>query len=223
MRLLSVQITIAFLALTGCGSDEPESTSSEFSNNPAFIRVADRIFVSPVGEIAQITRPGDENDVSYAPLDEDVGMRQSERLARNASRRSQPIDAGHFNVTPGRSYDFHCPRLAISWVCSANDRGVRDDLPNSFSITDRRYLKQFDAYTTVGGERVSDHLRAIEPITAAPRIVCDKASKFCTAAALLSSRVIVVWDVWPNDRPGETAAEMAKRQGRAVAMVANGS
>lgn len=90
-------------------------------------------------------------------------------------------------------------------------------------IADVQYLNHFDAFSTVSGEKISDHLKAIAPIEAEPKIACDKASQFCTAAILLSSRVIAVWEVWPDERPHETAAVMAERQGRAVSMVANGN
>jgi len=228
MHRLAIPLIIPLFLLFACSSDAPDDASPQVLNSTAFVKVADRVFSVPVAEIETVTQRGDCNCISYAPDDEDRGRSDSEKLAQDAGHKSDPIDAGYIKIRPGHNYERSnvnsgCQFSSVSWKCLAKRYGVPRDLPSSFIIADVRFIKQFTDHFTVGGERVADHLANLTPIASKTSIACDTISRFCTAAFELSPHVMAIWDVWSNDRTSETAIAMAKRQGRAISVVANGS
>lgn len=115
-----------------------------------------------------------------------------------------------------------CPLLERQWVASVCDNPwapLKQAMPeNNFSLIDRDQISIFDYHWTVGGERRSDQLRAMNLTIGQTQTVCDKVQRsttlFCTAAQMLSPRLIAVWTVW--DGPQEKHRAMAKREGRAI-------
>lgn len=115
-----------------------------------------------------------------------------------------------------------CPKLNRKWARSVCDNPwapLRRALPeNPFYLVDDRKMDAFDQHLTVGYERVSDHLRAMDLRAGSVSVVCDRTPattpRFCTAAMTVDRHLAAVWTVW--DEEGESAARMAARQGRAV-------
>ena len=227
MHRLTFPSAFSLFLISSCASGGPDQASPKVLNSTAYFKVADRVFVAPVAEVGSVTQQGDCNCVAYDPSDEDRGRTYSEELARDAGQRSKPVEAGHVTINPGQTFEVSganvgCASSSVSWQCRAARSKVPSDLPRSFTIADIRFLKQFESHFTVGGEKVSNHLADLAPITHGPKIACDKTSKFCTAALKLSPHAIAIWDVWQSDRSSETAIAMAVRQGRAIAIVTYG-
>ncbi|WP_434730061.1 hypothetical protein [Rhizobium binae] len=99
---------------------------------------------------------------------------------------------GEYGVSAGI-----CPRLSQEWavsICHNKKRGKLEDLPKTFLLLDRKavphLLKQ---RMTVGQERVSDQVSKMKLLIGEPESVCDKDSKFCTAAVAISAELVAVW------------------------------
>ncbi|MCD2172604.1 hypothetical protein [Rhizobium sp. C4] len=110
-----------------------------------------------------------------------------------------------------------CSLLKRQWaksVCNAPWAPLRQALPKTFYLADDRQFAGFN-HLTVGGERMSDQLRQMTLETGRVSIVCDSkvssANSFCTSAILIEPHMAAVWTVFDNG--GETARQMAERQG----------
>jgi hypothetical protein len=128
---------------------------------------------------------------------------------------------------PGRI----CAQLSRDWsksVCMDPWAPLQQAMPhdgNYIYLADGRNLAVFENQSTVGGERVSDQLKAMKLITGEPSVVCDKPSnsktQFCTAAVLIGQHLTAVWTVWNSN--AETPAKRAAREGKAItALVLHG-
>jgi hypothetical protein len=70
-----------------------------------------------------------------------------------------------------------------------------------------------------GGEKRSDHIRAMTLLPGVPDIVCDRkwssdGARYCTAAVRVEKHLMAVWSV--GDWGGETAEVKAAREGRVL-------
>ncbi len=115
-----------------------------------------------------------------------------------------------------------CPLLKRQWVASVCDdpwAPLKQAMPeNIFALLHPDHISIFDHHSTVGGERRSDQLRAMHLTIGQTQTVCDKVKRsttlFCTAAQMLSPRLIAVWTV--RDGPQEKHRAMAEREGQAI-------
>ncbi|KGB53482.1 hypothetical protein FG91_02728 [Sphingopyxis sp. LC81] len=116
-----------------------------------------------------------------------------------------------------------CPLLARRWVASVCDdpwSPIEQAMPaNNFYLMDRDAIGLFDNHMTVGGEFMSNQLRAMRLEVGRTEIQCDvdkrSETRFCTAARPISPQLVAVWTVWDGER--ETAQAMAEREGKAIA------
>ena len=110
-----------------------------------------------------------------------------------------------------------CPPMTRAWaqvVCRGRHKGVLGRLPEKFDLLDRAKLDLLKHHYTVGGEQKYDHVKDMALRPGITEIGCDKTSKFCTAVVETMPSLLAVWTVWDGD--GETAAQMAERQGPAI-------
>jgi hypothetical protein len=115
-----------------------------------------------------------------------------------------------------------CTRLRRLWSRSLCDNPwspLRQAMPeNSFFLTAKDGFAEFDHHGTVGGERAGDQLRSMRLKAGRASTACDRnagsGTRFCTAAILVSPRLVAVWTVW--DGKTESSARQAEREGQAI-------
>lgn len=155
----------------------------------------------------------------------------TERLRSFTSKASDPANAtaldriqinirGYGSNESDRSFERICPRLTRRWsraICADPWAPVLQAAPlNGFYLANVRAAHVFDGHITVGGERVSDQLRAMRLRPGELATVCDKTALnqtlFCTAALRLSDETMAVWTVWDGNPGQETHDTQAKRE-----------
>ena len=130
------------------------------------------------------------------------------------------VDAYGYSHPGSASPEDICSRLKRDWaksVCNDPWAPLLQALPPNkrFYLADDRKLEVFDHASTVGKERYSDHLRAMNLQRGAAAIVCDREPpSYCTAAILIERHLIAVWTVWNGEQ--ETAVQQASREGKAI-------
>lgn len=99
---------------------------------------------------------------------------------------------GEYGVSAGI-----CPRLSQEWavsICHNEKQGKLRDLPETFLLLDRSAVPHLlEQMMTVGRERVSDQVSKMKLLIGEPERVCDRDSKFCTAAVAISAELVAVW------------------------------
>lgn len=115
-----------------------------------------------------------------------------------------------------------CPQLSRAWARSSCDdpwAPLLRALPRNMTLADVRKPERFDSWFTIGGEKRSDHIRAMTLLPGVPDIVCDRkwssdGARYCTAAVRVEKHLMAVWSV--GDWGGETAEVKAAREGRVL-------
>lgn len=115
-----------------------------------------------------------------------------------------------------------CPLLARRWVasvCKDPWAPVEQAIPDGgFFLVDRNAMGFFDRHHTAAGRTWGERLRAMRMEPGKTVIECDRDGESgrnsCTAALLLSPRLVAVWSVGDSER--ETAAAKAEREGKAI-------
>lgn len=231
MRLRCGITLLIALGVAGC-SPRPERTPASEAQidllaSDAHIVVGDTPLVLPVVALPEYSARWPAS--SYFDVPESAAA--TERLRAFASKASDPANAptldriridirGYGSNETDRSFQRICPRLTRRWsrtICADPWAPLLQAAPlNGFYLADVRALHVFHGNITVGGERVSDQLRAMHLRPGEAATVCDKVvlnqTSFCTAALLVSGETIAVWTIWDGRAGDERHETQAKRE-----------
>jgi hypothetical protein len=136
-----------------------------------------------------------------------------------------PTDSIDVSIRAYESYDEHfgsrdiCPLLTRAWArtqCRGQRGGLLGRLPEKFDLLDRSKLDRLKSHVTVGGETRYDQVKDMAFHPGSPEIGCDRQSHFCTAVVEALPGLLAVWTVWPDEKTGRTADQMAQIQGAAT-------
>jgi hypothetical protein len=135
------------------------------------------------------------------------------------------IDVKILRYIDGRAaHSRFCEMLTREWaksVCTGSRSTTMRHLPKRFTLIDRRKLELMKHYFTAGLENQYDQIRDMTLRRGVPEIGCDKEKRSCTAALQVMPKLIAVWAVWPNDKAGWSAEDVAEKEGNAVFQLVN--
>jgi hypothetical protein len=198
----------------------------EFLSTDAYFKIGGETVTLPFVAVRDVSNPGDDrNDALYGFRNtRDIFQRKMLELAGD---QAMPKRAGSVEIIIS-AYQYYgelaasssiCPRLTREWsrrICRNERLGVLKELPQKFRLYGRESIGQLEGVWTVGSERQADQIADMRFQIGVPEIGCDRDTKFCTAAVTITQNLLAVWTVWSTEKLPETAAEMARRQGRAI-------
>jgi len=203
----------------------------------AYIVVGDVELVLPYVSLPEIAFRSD----SFSLDSRDAGAQdrfQDFRDMANNEQTAPIIDKVKVSIHPfgwndfDASYSRICPRLDRDWskaVCNNNDSPIIQSLPrNGFYLFDSTKLASFDRHISGDGRPLSERLHSMTFHNGRVVLNCDgsgaSSGSFCVAAIGIERNLAATWTVWTDLQTGETAGQMAEREGKAiVAFVEDGA
>jgi hypothetical protein len=183
--------------LASCGDDENAPPDIAHLATDGYFVVGGTLIQAPFVAIESVT-----TDRAFLSQRERDGQKKFQALATSAHTPLK-VNRIEFYLSSYGTYREYgvsrgiCHRLSQEWavsICHNKKPGKLEDLPNTFLLLDRKavphVLKQM---MTVGQERVSDQVSKMKLLTGEPEKVCDRDSKFCTAAVAISVELVAVW------------------------------
>lgn len=164
-----------FLALSLCGCDDTHRRpDNETAAVVVRVRLGPTIVEAPVGEIGMIYAAKAGEPPQFDTMDEDVGFRESVRLAERARTNGAPIDAGMIRLVPEGSMEIpdFCSTVQASWRCRARRLGT-ERLPSFIELASTEYLKAFDPSDPALRGTMLMLLDRLRPIGERPKVACE--------------------------------------------------
>lgn len=203
----------------------PSDAEIELLASDAYVNIGDVLIILPYIALPDFVSMGQFFSLDRRRAREEwVAQRDEFRAAASYPETAPTL--GQLEVIVdnfgGNGLDEICQHLSRNWARSVCDNPWAPILqalpPNRFRLADDRRIDSFDHHWTVGRERVSDHLQAMDLQSNEASIVCGERSssttRFCTAAMRLEDHLIAVWTVWDSEK--EPSVEQAKREGKAI-------
>jgi len=227
MRLLNARLALVLALgtpLQACERPGHRRVDVERLATDLHFVLGERRVVLPAVAVLQVHRGPSNSDSNFRPHQEDKDL---VRLHRTAKDQLRPLRVTGLEIWIAQ-YGYYgevgvsqgiCPRLRRAWsrrLCTGEgpDLTPKRVLPETFHLVERSQLGTVARATTAGRESQLEQIARMK-LAGLPEAVCDRNSRFCTAAVALPGRVVAVWTVEP--KANETAQQVAQRQGSAIA------
>jgi hypothetical protein len=190
-------LTLLVFSLVSCGDGENSPPDVAHLATDGFFVVGSTLIQAPFVAVEYVT-----TDRAYLSQRKRNDQKKFQELATSADTPLK-VSQIEFYLSSYGTYGEYlvsagiCPHLSQDWavsICHNKKLGKLEDLPKTFLLLDRKaaphLLKQ---RVTVGQELVSDQVSRMKLLIGEPERVCDKASRFCTAAVAISADLVAVW------------------------------
>lgn len=219
----------------GCDSrPEYRSPDPQLLATDVYVNVAQHSLVLPFIALEDHA-PGEASFSLDRAADWKRAAARRTTLLRETRDRRNPLSLDAISVAmyPYGATDFDrsaaqlCPRLSRYWaraVCNDSQYSIRHVLPRSrFKLVDLGRFRLDDPNTPINC--LPDRTRATVPSASGLTVLLCPAlvyggdeDEFHVAAMRIDSDLGAMWTVWRNDPGGESAEEMAVREGKAITL-----
>ena len=228
---MRIALYLSIAILGGCGDRSPDP---QLLATDVHVTVAQNSFVLPF--VALDTHALGERSflLNRVASCSRTAEKQTAFLRESADHRNPlPLDLVSVKIDQYGATDFDssagkvCPQLSRQWarsVCSGSQDVINRALPRSFKLVDigrlqldgpggptncRRDRARRTLPTTVGGPAV---------LVCPAHVYGGDEDEFHKAVVRISGDLGALWTVWRNDSSGESAEEMAIREGKAITL-----